>query len=80
MGATQTNAYPVKSDEDIAKLNDVLLLAKENTKDVVIVCPRGAGGAERTFDFFIENGVQSSRLYVLENGQAGWEYEELLEK
>lgn len=79
-GAIETNAYPVKSDEEKARLDDVLAKIDESTNDVVIVCPRGGGGAERTFNYLLENGVKSSRIYVLEGGQSAWGYNDLLDK
>lgn len=79
-GAIETNAYPVKTGEEKAKLDNVLAAIKESSNDVVIVCPRGGGGAERTFNYLLENEVKSSRIYVLEGGQSGWGYNELLEK
>lgn len=80
LGAIETNAYPVKSDEEKQKLDNVLIKIKESTSDVVIVCPRGAGGAERTYQYFTQNEVDTSRIYILENGQEGWAYSDLLEK
>jgi len=80
MGAVKTTAYPVKSDEDKAKLQAVLVEVKQDTTPVVIICPRGKGGAERTYVFMKENGVAEERLLILEEGQYGWPYSELLEK
>ena len=80
VGALDTYAYPVKSDADRAKLNGVLQQALSNTDPVVIVCPRGAGGAKRAYDHLASQGVAGERLFILEKGQQGWSYPELLEK
>lgn len=76
--AIETNAYPVKSDEEKARFDDVIETIKASTDPVVIVCPRGAGGAQRTFNHMLEAGIPSAQLYILENGQEGWPYEALL--
>lgn len=71
-GATATYAYPMKDDADKAKLADVLARIKADADPVVIVCPRGAGGATRTYDYLLGQGVAVDRLLILEKGQAGW--------
>lgn len=79
-GVIPTYAYPVKSDEDKAKLEKVLPDLQKSKSPIIIVCPGGAGGAERTFAYLSEKGIDKDRLYILEKGQKGWPYEELLEK
>ncbi|UCF31886.1 MAG: rhodanese-like domain-containing protein [bacterium] len=78
-GAVPTFAYPVKSETDIAKLNPVIGDLLENGDPVLIVCPRGGGGARRTYQHLAERGVDGGRLFILEKGQSGWPYPELLE-
>jgi thiosulfate/3-mercaptopyruvate sulfurtransferase len=51
-----------------------------NPDPVVIICPRGAGGAKRAYDHLARQGVADERLFILEQGQQGWPYPELLEK
>ena len=77
-GAIGTYAYPVKSKEDKAKLDQIIPKLKAENKDIVIVCPRGGGGAERTYQYLSSQGIKEQRLYILEDGQAGWPYEQLL--
>lgn len=79
-GVVPTYAYPVKSDEDKAKLEKVLPDLQKSKAPIVIVCPGGAGGAEKTFAYLSEKGIDKDRLFILEKGQKGWPYEELLEK
>ena len=79
-GALATYAYPVKSDADKAKLAGMMVSVMETEKPVVIVCPRGGGGAKRTYEFFEGQGVDSGRLSILEGGQQKWPYAQLLAK
>jgi thiosulfate/3-mercaptopyruvate sulfurtransferase len=79
-GATPTYAYPVKSDADQTKLNTIVEQLKANTDPVVIVCPRGAGGAKRTYDHLFQQGIPADRLLILEKGQEGWACAPLTEK
>lgn len=55
-GSLATYAYPVKSDEDRAKIDDAVRISKENGYPVVIVCPRGKGGAKRCYDYMESKG------------------------
>ena len=71
-GATPTYAYPVKSDADRTKLDMTIEQLKGNNDPVVVVCPRGAGGAKRTYDYLLEKGISAERLLILEKGQEGW--------
>lgn len=71
-GATPTYAYPVKSDADRVKIDAIVEQLKTNTDPVVIVCPRGAGGAKRTYDHLLQQGIAAERLLILEKGQEGW--------
>ena len=71
-GAISTHAYPVKSDADHSKLNATIEQIMANTDPVVIVCPRGAGGAKRTYDYLLQQEVSAKRLLILEKGQSGW--------
>ena len=77
-GVLATHAYPVKSDSDRDKLKSALALIKTNQLPVVVICPRGGGGAKRAYDYLAENGVEVERLKILEGGQQGWPYPELL--
>ena len=76
-GAVETNAYPVKSAEERQRLDKVLAEIAATSSDVVIVCPRGGGGAKNTFDYLVSRGVAVERLYILEKGMEGWPYPEM---
>lgn len=79
-GSTATYAYPVKTEEERAKIDKAVQLFQESGNDVVIVCPRGAGGAKRCYDYMLMKNVPSEKIYILEKGIAGWPYQELLQK
>jgi len=80
VGALDTYAYPVKSDADREKLKSVMTQVLPSIDPVVIVCPRGGGGAKRAYDYMLGQGVAGDRLFILEKGQQSWPYPELLEK
>lgn len=74
-GSIETNAYPVKSDAERAKLEPPLAKLKASSDPVVIVCPGGRGGAKRTSDYYEANGIDKSRLLILEKGMNGWPHQ-----
>ena len=76
-GSIETNAYPVKSDEERKKLEKALEQIKLLQEDVVIVCPRGGGGAKNTYDYLKGKGVDEKRLFILAKGMEGWPYAEM---
>lgn len=75
-GAVATYAYPVKTDAQKASIEAVL--AKITPEDkVIVVCPRGGGGAEKTYDFLMEKGLPKAQILTLKNGQKGWPRDEI---
>lgn len=74
-GSIETNAFPVETEEQRARLGEVVPHIQASTDDVVIVCPRGGGGAKRTYDFYKSQGVAEERLFILEKGLEKWPYE-----
>jgi rhodanese-related sulfurtransferase len=76
-GAMETNAYPVKSDEERIRLDQTLTEINATTAAVVIVCPRGGGGAQRTYDYLKQQGVAEERLFILAKGMEGWPHPEM---
>lgn len=79
-GSVATYAYPVKTEADRTKLDDAIKLYKETENKVVIVCPRGKGGAKRCFDYMRKNNIPAEKISILEKGIAGWPFKELTEK
>jgi thiosulfate/3-mercaptopyruvate sulfurtransferase len=75
-GAIETNAYPVKTDEERARLAELLPNIKDDQK-VVVICPRGGGGANRAYDFLLKSGVKKENLVTLTDGQYGWPRDEI---
>lgn len=76
-GAMETNAYPVKSEDDKQKLDKILPELAASKNDVVVICPRGGGGAKNTFDYLKDKGIAESRIFILKEGMQGWPYKEL---
>lgn len=75
----ETNAYPVKSDEERKRLDATLEKINATQDDVVIVCPRGGGGAKNTYDYLKGKGVAEKQLFILEKGMEGWPHPEMCE-
>ena len=71
----ETNAYPVKTEPEKARLAKVLPTIQASAEDVVIVCPRGGGGAKNTVDFYKSQGVAEERLLILDKGMDNWPYD-----
>lgn len=75
-GAVATYAYPVKKQDEKDRLEKLIPTFKDDQK-IVIICPRGGGGAERAYDFYLKKGVKKENLYTLKNGQEGWPRDEI---
>jgi len=70
-GAISTYAYPVKTEDEKARLAALLPEIKPDQK-VIIVCPRGGGGADRAYDFYLSKGLKKEQLVTLKGGQYEW--------
>lgn len=70
-GALPTYAYPVKTEEEKTRLAALLPEFKPNQK-IIIICPRGGGGADRAYDFYLSQGVKKEQLFTLKGGQYEW--------
>lgn len=77
-GAVPTYAYPAKTDTERAKLQPVVSKILTSKEEVVIVCPGGGSGAKNTVDYLKAQGVPESRMRILEKGQKGWPFPELV--
>jgi rhodanese-related sulfurtransferase len=73
-GSIETNAYPVKTEEEKARLEKGMTKIVTSSDEVIIVCPKGGGGAKNTYDFYKSKGIAEKRLLILENGINGWPY------
>ncbi|MDU0457248.1 MAG: rhodanese-like domain-containing protein [Geobacteraceae bacterium] len=78
-GSLETNAYPVKSTDEKKRLDKILPTINTSVLPVVIICPRGKGGAMNTYEHLKAQGVSEGRLFILEGGMAGWPYKEILQ-
>lgn len=76
-GAMETGAFPVKSAADKQKLDAALPRLSATKKDVIVICPRGGGGAKNTCDYLKEKGIDEKRIFILKEGMQGWPYKEL---
>lgn len=70
-GAIATYAFPVKTEEEVGRLVAIMGQIRPEDK-VVIVCPKGGGGAERAVDVLVKNGIPKARVFILTDGQYGW--------
>src|SRR5699024_6441036 len=61
-GAIATYAFPADDDEGKAKLDEVLPTLEESEDKIIIICPRGGGGAENTHKYLVEKGIKEDRL------------------
>lgn len=76
----ETNAYPVKSDTEKKRLDRIIPAIISSVSPVIIICPRGKGGAVNTYEYLKTQGIDEGRLYILEGGMAGWPYRDILKQ
>ena len=79
-GSIETNAFPGKSDEEKKRLDRTFAKIQSSKGEVVIICPKGKGGALNAYDYLKSKGVPENRLFVLEGGIDGWPYPDLFVK
>jgi rhodanese-related sulfurtransferase len=77
-GAIETNSFPTESAEERQRLDKAVAAYREKPADVVVVCPRGGGGAKRTYDYLKASGVPEGKLFILTGGMDKWPYKELV--
>lgn len=76
-GSIETNAYPAKSAEERQRLDKTLTQLAASSDAIVVVCPRGGGGAKGTYDYLKSKGIDEKRLFILEGGMQGWPHKGL---
>lgn len=79
-GSIETNAFPGKSDEEKARLDKALPTINTSKAQVIVLCPRGKGGAKNSYDYLQSKGVPENRLQILEGGIADWPFAEMFVK
>jgi len=70
-GAISTYAYPVKTDAERARIEALIPQIKPDQK-VIVICPKGGGGADRAYDLLLSKGIAKENLVTLKDGQYGW--------
>lgn len=79
-GSIETNAFPAKTADEKSRLDKALPTITSSKAPVVIVCPRGKGGAKNSYDYLLSKGIPEDRLLILGDGISGWPYKELLKQ
>ncbi|MDO8946391.1 MAG: rhodanese-like domain-containing protein [Desulfocapsaceae bacterium] len=74
----ETNAFPVETEEQRKMLDPAVAAAKKTGTDVVVICPRGGGGAKRCYSYLKAQGIPEEKLFILEGGIAKWPHKEML--
>jgi rhodanese-related sulfurtransferase len=79
-GSIETNAFPAKTTDEKHLLDKALATIKASADPVIIVCPRGKGGAKNSYEYLLSQGVAENRLQILEDGISGWPYKDFLKQ
>jgi rhodanese-related sulfurtransferase len=74
----ETNAFPVETEEQRKMIDPAVTAAKKAGTDVVVICPRGGGGAKRCYSYLKAQGVPEEKLFILEGGVAKWPNKDIL--
>ena len=77
-GSIETNAFPVKTDAERKLIDPAVEAYKTSGNDVVVVCPRGGGGAKRCYSYLKSQGVPEEKLVILKKGIDNWPYRDML--
>ena len=76
----ETNAFPVKTEAQQKMIDQAVIAYEKSGYDVVVVCPRGGGGAKRCYSYLKSRGVPEKKLTILKGGVEKWPYPEMLIK
>lgn len=74
----ETNAFPVETEEQRKMIDPAVAAAKKAGTDVVVICPRGGGGAKRCYSYLKAQGIPEEKLFILEGGVDKWPHKETL--
>jgi len=77
-GSIETNAYPVKTEAQQKQIARALKAYKKTGNDIVVVCPRGGGGAKRCYSYLKSQGIPEGKLSILKGGVSKWPYRDIL--
>jgi len=78
-GSIETNSFPTETDAERKRIDPAVAAFKKSGNDVVVLCPRGGGGAKRTYSYLKSQGVPENKLFILTGGVDKWPYPSLLE-
>ena len=78
-GSIETNAFPTETEIERKRIDPAVAAFKKSGQDVVVLCPRGGGGAKRTYDYLKSQGVPEKKLFILTGGVDKWPYRTMLE-
>lgn len=76
----ETDAFPVATDAEKARLDKVLPIINASHAPVVVVCPSGKSGAKNAYLFLASKGIPEGRMQILAGGIKEWPYSDLLVK
>jgi rhodanese-related sulfurtransferase len=79
-GSLETNAFPVKTDHQKNQILPAVEAYNKTGHDVVVICPRGGGGAKKCYSFLKSQGVPAEKLTILKGGVAKWPFRGMLVK
>ncbi|MGV1099480.1 rhodanese-like domain-containing protein [Thiovibrio sp. JS02] len=78
-GSIETNAYPVETEAERKRLDAAVDACKKSGDAVVVVCPRGGGGAKRCYSYLKSQGVPEEKLFILKGGVEKWPHPDKLQ-
>ena len=78
-GSIENNAFQVENDAERKRLDSAVAAAKKSGQEVVVLCPRGGGGAKRAYDYLKAQGVPEKKLVILTGGVDKWPYRSMPE-
>ncbi len=74
----ETNAYPVETKEQQQMLDKAVIAAKAAGTDIIVICPRGGGGAKRCYSYLKGQGIAEEKIFILAGGVDKWPHQEML--
>ena len=77
-GSIPTHAYPVKTAEQMKRVDAIIPIIEKSDKPVVLVCFGGITGAPNARAHLISKGIPNERLFILQGGSRGWPWKEML--
>jgi len=77
-GSIETNAFPVESEAERKLIDPAVTAFRQSGHDVVVLCPRGGGGAKRCYSYLKSQGVPEKKLFILTGGVDKWSSREML--